>query len=77
MDEQRMEGSYILSFGGGINTVALMVILLNEKAPLDGVVFADTGGGNARDLRLGGSRALVPCRLRDTFRGGESQAPEH
>ena len=44
MDEQKREGSYILSFGGGINTVALMVILLNEKAPLDGVVFADTGG---------------------------------
>ena len=35
---------HILSFGGGVNTVALMVLLLEEGAPLDEVVFADTGG---------------------------------
>ena len=44
MDRQSGEQSYILSFGAGINTVALMVILLDEQAPLDEVVFADTGG---------------------------------
>ena len=35
---------HILSFGGGINSVALMVVLLEEGCPLDGAVFADTGG---------------------------------
>ena len=44
MDGQSREESYILSFGAGVNTVALMVILIDEKAPLDEVVFADTGG---------------------------------
>lgn len=44
MDTQSRQESYILSFGAGVNTVALMVVLLEEKAPLDEVVFADTGG---------------------------------
>jgi hypothetical protein len=35
---------HILSYGGGVNSVALMVLLLRERLPLDGVVFADTGG---------------------------------
>ncbi len=35
---------HVLSYGGGINTVALMVVLVQEKLPLDEVVFADTGG---------------------------------
>lgn len=35
---------HILSFGGGVNTVALMILLTQEEAPLDEVVFADTGG---------------------------------
>ena len=38
-----MANHHILSFGGGVNSVALMVLLLRERAPLDGVVFADTG----------------------------------
>ena len=38
------EGRYIMSFGGGVNTVALMVLLVEENSPLDEVVFADTGG---------------------------------
>ena len=38
------ESVYFLSFGGGVNTVALMVMLVQERAPLDGVIFADTGG---------------------------------
>ena len=35
---------YILSFGGGVNSVALMILLLRQGLPLDEVVFADTGG---------------------------------
>ena len=44
MVEQNGEITHILSFGAGVNTVALMIMLLRDKAPLDGVVFADTGG---------------------------------
>ena len=44
MVDQDSEAAHILSFGAGVNTVALMVMLLRDKAPLDGVVFADTGG---------------------------------
>ena len=36
--------THILSFGAGVNTVALMVMVTRNKAPLDGVIFADTGG---------------------------------
>lgn len=35
---------HILSFGAGVNTVALMVHLINEEMPFDEAVFADTGG---------------------------------
>ena len=35
---------HVLSFGGGVNSVALMVLLLREELPIDEVVFADTGG---------------------------------
>lgn len=34
---------HILSFGGGVNSVALMLWLLKHSHPLDEVVFADTG----------------------------------
>jgi hypothetical protein len=34
---------HVLSFGGGVNSVALMVLLLDEGLPLDEAVFADTG----------------------------------
>ena len=34
---------HVLSFGGGVNSVALMIWLLKEQRPLDEVVFADTG----------------------------------
>lgn len=33
----------MFSFGGGLNSAALMVLLVEQKAPLDEVVFADTG----------------------------------
>ena len=36
--------AHILSFGAGVNTVALMIMLVRDGEPLDGVVFADTGG---------------------------------
>ena len=35
---------HVLSFGGGVNSVALMILLLREGLPLDEAVFADTGG---------------------------------
>lgn len=35
---------HVLSFGGGVNSVALMVVLLREGLPFDEAVFADTGG---------------------------------
>ena len=35
---------HVLSFGGGVNSVALMVVLLQEDLPFDEAVFADTGG---------------------------------
>ena len=44
MSNQSTGTSHILSFGAGVNTVALMVMLVREEALLDGVVFADTGG---------------------------------
>jgi hypothetical protein len=38
-----MGRKYILSYGGGINTTALMILLVRKKMPLDEAVFADTG----------------------------------
>jgi hypothetical protein len=35
--------THILSFGGGVNSVALVIWLLRAGQPLDEVVFADTG----------------------------------
>ncbi len=40
----RQDERYILSFGGGLNSTALLVFLINNKYPLDEVIFADTGG---------------------------------
>ena len=39
-----MQTRHVLSFGGGVNSVALMVLLLREGLPFDEAVFADTGG---------------------------------
>ena len=39
-----MPTRHVLSFGGGVNSVALMVLLFQEGLPLDEAVFADTGG---------------------------------
>ncbi len=35
---------WILSYGGGVNTTALMIYLVENKMPIDEAVFADTGG---------------------------------
>ncbi len=41
---RREAGSkYVVSYGGGINSTAMIVFLVNRKLPLDYVVFSDTG----------------------------------
>ncbi len=42
---------HVLSYGGGVNSTALMVILLREEYPLDDVVFADTGAERPETYR--------------------------
>lgn len=42
--EKPNPAKYILSYGGGVNTVALMIVLIRDGEPLDEVVFSDTGG---------------------------------
>ncbi len=34
---------YAVSYGGGVNSTALVILLLSKKLPLDHVVFSDTG----------------------------------
>ncbi len=43
MVREHLEKKYILSFGGGVNTVALMIYLIKKRMPFDQAVFADTG----------------------------------
>ena len=40
---RQKDAKYIVSYGGGINSTALIVFLVKNKFPLDHVVFADTG----------------------------------
>ncbi|MGA8857031.1 MAG: phosphoadenosine phosphosulfate reductase family protein [Candidatus Bathyarchaeia archaeon] len=40
---KRPRDKYILSYGAGVNSTALMILLLRNRKPLDYVVFADTG----------------------------------
>ena len=37
------DSQYIVSYGGGINSTALIIFLVKNKFPLDHVVFSDTG----------------------------------
>jgi len=37
------EPAHVLSFGGGVNSMALAILLLRRGEPLDEAVFADTG----------------------------------
>ena len=39
-----MKIHHVLSYGGGVNSVALMILLIQQNMPLDEVIFADTGG---------------------------------
>jgi 3'-phosphoadenosine 5'-phosphosulfate sulfotransferase (PAPS reductase)/FAD synthetase len=39
-----MPAAYVLSYGAGVNSTALMIYLIRGKMTLDGVVFSDTGG---------------------------------
>ena len=41
--KRQKDAKYIVSYGGGINSTALIVFLTKNKFPLDYVVFADTG----------------------------------
>jgi Phosphoadenosine phosphosulfate reductase family len=41
--QERQPIGHVLSYGGGVNSVALMVMLVKAGRPLDEVVFADTG----------------------------------
>lgn len=39
-----MQKPYILTFGGGVNSVALAIELVNRKMPIDYILFSDTLG---------------------------------
>ena len=41
--QEKIPVGHVLSYGGGVNSVALMLLLIQGKQPLDEVVFADTG----------------------------------
>jgi len=41
--KRQADAKYILSYGGGVNSTALIVFLVKNKFPLDYVVFSDTG----------------------------------
>jgi len=40
---RQKDAKYIVSYGGGVNSTALIVFLAKNKFPLDYVVFSDTG----------------------------------
>ena len=37
------DSQYVVSYGGGVNSTALIILLVQNEFPLDHVVFADTG----------------------------------
>ena len=37
------DANYVVSYGGGVNSTAMIVFLVKNKLPLDYVVFSDTG----------------------------------
>ena len=41
--KREADSKYIVSYGGGVNSTALIIFLVNNKFPLDHVVFSDTG----------------------------------
>lgn len=43
---QNSRTKYVLSYGGGLNSTALLVYIIENKMPIDLVLFADTGDEN-------------------------------
>ena len=41
--QREQDSQYVVSYGGGVNSTALIILLIERKLPLDFVVFADTG----------------------------------
>ena len=41
--QREKNAKYVVSYGGGVNSTALVIFLIKNKLPLDHVVFADTG----------------------------------
>ena len=41
--KRQKNAKYIVSYGGGVNSTALIIYLVKNKFPLDHVVFSDTG----------------------------------
>src|SRR5437867_1399854 len=39
----KQDARFVLSYGGGVNSFALLLLLLKRRKPLDEVIFADTG----------------------------------
>ena len=44
MDMKSDKQIYVLSFGGGVNTTALMIYLIKNNLSINEAVFADVGG---------------------------------
>lgn len=51
LDLNCQPAKHILSYGGGVNSTALMVILAQQNYPLDDIVFADTGAERPETYR--------------------------
>ena len=41
--QRKQDSQYVVSYGGGVNSTALIILLVKKRLPLDYVVFADTG----------------------------------
>ena len=41
--QRESDAKYIISYGGGVNSTAMIVYLVKNKFPLDFVIFSDTG----------------------------------
>lgn len=41
--KRQKDAKYVVSYGGGVNSTALIVFIVKNKLPLDHVVFSDTG----------------------------------
>lgn len=75
--QREQDSQYVVSYGGGVNSTALVIFLIERELPLDYVVFADTGNEMPETyqyLDIMGKyleRAGVPLKVVQT-RNGES-----